>query len=147
MKNFICFLVFLTMFIVSCDDQCLCPDPFHYVQIDYLHTNYQRTDFLSMSHKIHYRGKVQHSGGELKELDTSFAGPYFLSKFFDGIADSILWKIDGNLPDPKDTNPSFYTLTIRRANGESHTIVYSKEIPEIDSLRSRFEQFYLKLLP
>ena len=147
MKIFICLLIFLTMFIVSCDEQPLPPDPFTYVQIDYLHTNYQRTDFLSMRPKIHYKGKVQHFGGELKELDTVFADVFFRSNFFDGIADSVLWKIDGNLPDPKETQPSFYTLSLRRANGQTHTIVYSKKIPEIDSLRSRFEQFYLKLLP
>jgi hypothetical protein len=147
MKNFISLFIFLILILTSCKDQEYPPYIYQLVKIDIIHSNYIRSDTLSMIPKIHYRGKVQHFGGVLKQLDTTFVDVNFIGKFFEGITDTVLVKTTGNLPAPKDSLPSFYTLSLKLANGDEHTIEYSQKIPEIDSLRSRFEQFYLKLLP
>lgn len=147
MKIFICPLIFLTMYIVSCEDQALPPDPYDIIKFDIIHRNSLRIDSLSMIPKTHYRGKVQHIGGELKRLDTTFIDHDFGSKFYKSFTDSVIWNTVGNLPDPNDSLPDFYTLSLQLRNGKKHTIEFSQKIPEIENLISCFEELYLKLLP
>lgn len=148
MKIFLCLLIFLSFFILSCDEQVLPPDTHDIIKFDIIHRNSMRIDSLSMIPKTHYRGKVQHIGGELKQLDTTFIGDHdFGSKFYKGFSDSVIWNTVGNLPDPKDSLPDFYTLSFEIASGRKHTIEFSQKIPEIENLISSFEELYLKLLP
>lgn len=147
MKIFICFLIFLNIFIVSCDGPPLPPDIHQLTKFDIVHRNSFRTDSLSMYPKIHYRGRVQHLGGEIKQLDTTFSDGIFRNNFFNGISDSVFWNTVGNLPDPNDSFPDFYTISFEILSGRKHTFEFSQKIPEIESTRSRFEQIYLKFLP
>jgi len=147
MKNFLCLLIFLTIYIVSCDEQATPPDPDEIMKFEITHRNSMRIDSLSMIYKIRYRGKVQHNGGELRQLDTTFIDQDFDRKFYKGYSDSIIWNTVGNLPDPTDSFPDFYTLSLELRNGKKHTIEFSQKIPEIENIISSFEELYLKLLP